>query len=92
LRVPRLSYSVLMVCACGVVTERSAQAQTNIEINQGIQIDFLNPGTRSLAMGGAFVGLANDATAALANPAGLHDLSKTEVCGNIFSASAVVRF
>jgi long-subunit fatty acid transport protein len=55
------------------------QAQTNVEVNQGIQFDFLNPGARSLAMGGAFVGLADDATAALANPAGLQALTRPEI-------------
>ena len=40
-------------------------------VNAGIQFDFSLPGARSLAMGGAFVALADDATAAQANPAGL---------------------
>ncbi|MEQ1871824.1 MAG: outer membrane protein transport protein [Vicinamibacterales bacterium] len=57
----------------------AAHAQSNIEANQGVQLDFLNPGARSLAMGGAFIGLADDATAALANPAGLRALSRTEI-------------
>ena len=39
----------------------------------------VNPGARSTAMGGAFVALADDATAALANPAGLLELSIPEV-------------
>lgn len=38
-----------------------------------------NPGARSLGLGGAFVALADDATAALANPAGLIQLAKPEV-------------
>lgn len=66
---------------CGALLVAGAaplSAQSNIEVNQGVQIDFLNPGARSLAMGGAFVGLADDATAALANPAGLRRLSRSE--------------
>jgi long-chain fatty acid transport protein len=56
-----------------------ARAQTAIESNAGIQFDFSNPGARSLALGGAFVGLADDATAAFTNPAGLRVLSRKEV-------------
>jgi len=44
-----------------------------------IEYNFSNPGARSLALGGAFVGLADDATAAYANPAGLVKLSRPEV-------------
>ncbi|MCG8460029.1 MAG: outer membrane protein transport protein [Holophagales bacterium] len=54
-------------------------AQTNDEINAGLQLDFSPPGARSLALGHAFVALADDATAAWANPAGLLWLSRTEV-------------
>ena len=57
----------------------AAYAQTNAEINAGIQFNFSIPGARSLAMGGAFIGLADDATAAFANPAGLTILSKPEI-------------
>lgn len=48
-----------------------AAAITNIETNATIPFSFSNPGARSLAMGGAFLGLADDATAAYTNPAGL---------------------
>ncbi|HVT05163.1 MAG TPA: outer membrane protein transport protein, partial [Thermoanaerobaculia bacterium] len=40
--------------------------------------NFSNPGARSLALGGAFTGLADDATAAYTNPAGLTILQKPE--------------
>jgi hypothetical protein len=40
-----------------------------------LQFDFLPVGARSLAMGGAFIGLADDATAAYTNPAGLASLT-----------------
>jgi long-chain fatty acid transport protein len=55
------------------------QAQSNDEIGTGIQFDFSTPGARSLALGGAFLGLADDATAAYANPAGLKNLTRPEV-------------
>ena len=40
---------------------------------------FSNPGARSLGFGGAFAALADDATAAYANPAGLVQLAEPEV-------------
>ena len=39
----------------------------------------MSPGARSLALGGAFAALADDATAAFANPAGLHQIARPEV-------------
>ncbi len=56
-----------------------SRGQTNEEINAGLQFSFAPPGARSLAMGGAFTGLADDATAAFANPAGLIWLTRSEV-------------
>jgi long-chain fatty acid transport protein len=40
--------------------------------------NFINPGARSLALGGAFTGVSDDATAVFANPAGLLQLSIPE--------------
>ena len=40
-----------------------------------IRFNLSPPGARSLAMGGAFLGLADDATAAYTNPAGLTNLA-----------------
>ncbi len=44
-----------------------------------VQFSFSNPGARSLGFGGAFVALADDATAAFANPAGLVLIGEPEV-------------
>ncbi len=44
-----------------------------------LEFSFSNPGARSLGLGGAFVALADDATAAFANPAGLVQLTRPEV-------------
>ena len=52
---------------------------TDLEALAGLKFNFGNPGARSLAMGGAFIGLADDASAAEANPAGLTILRKREV-------------
>ncbi len=43
------------------------------------ELSFSNPGARSLGLGGAFAALADDATAAFANPAGLVQLLRPEV-------------
>jgi len=42
----------------------------------GINFDFTNPGARARGIGGAFVALADDSSAALANPAGLAFLDR----------------
>jgi long-chain fatty acid transport protein len=54
-------------------------AQTNDEGLAFLQFNLFNPGARALGMGGAFVGLADDASAALANPAGAVVLLRPEV-------------
>jgi len=46
----------------------------------GLGFRFNNPGARANAMGGAFIGLADDATAAFTNPAGLTILTEPEIC------------
>lgn len=56
-----------------------AFAITSDEVNAGIQFNFANPGARALGMGGAFLGLADDATAAYTNPAGLTILGASEI-------------
>jgi long-subunit fatty acid transport protein len=50
-----------------------AQSLTSLEFS------FSNPGARSLGFGGAFVALADDATAAFANPAGLVQIAAPEI-------------
>ncbi|HEX9671414.1 MAG TPA: hypothetical protein VGC93_18245 [Thermoanaerobaculia bacterium] len=57
----------------------AALAQTNLETNAGIQFNFATPGAANLAMGGAFLALADDATAAYTNPAGLTQIFYREL-------------
>jgi long-subunit fatty acid transport protein len=52
---------------------------TNTETFSGFQFNFNNPGARALGMGGAFVAVADDATAVVANPAGLTILQRPEI-------------
>lgn len=44
-----------------------------------LQLSFSDPGARSMGFGGAFVALADDATAAFSNPAGLVQLLRPEI-------------
>src|SRR5437763_5432074 len=62
-----------------LVTVPALAQNTDIESLSGLQFNFGNPGARSLGMGGAFLGLADDASAAEANPAGLTILRKPEI-------------
>lgn len=71
---PTKSHGWLVVLLLAPVWLRgaAAPAQTNAETNAPwVQFNLSVPGARSLGLGGAFVGLADDATTAYANPAGL---------------------
>jgi long-chain fatty acid transport protein len=65
---------VLVLAAAG-----SAAAQNFPQPLFKAPFNFLNPGARSLGFGGAFIALADDATASFANPAGLVQLLEPEV-------------
>jgi long-chain fatty acid transport protein len=69
----------LLLLVTALVALPLAAQNVDIEALSGLQFNFGNPGARSLAMGGAFLGLADDASAAEANPAGLTILRKPEV-------------
>src|ERR1051325_10035420 len=69
---------VVAAIICTLLALPLAAQNTDIESLSGLQFNFGNPGARSLGMGGAFLGLADDASAAEANPAGLTILRKPE--------------
>lgn len=72
---PRLRRALLGAALVAVTAwTGTVPAQTNDEVNTGIQFNFSTPGARSLGMGGAFLAFADDATAAYSNPAGLTHL------------------
>lgn len=73
-RIPLLAATALILLATSAFAQN-----TDIESLSGLQFNFGNPGARSLGMGGAFLGLADDASAAEANPAGLTILRKPEI-------------
>jgi NADH-quinone oxidoreductase subunit N len=58
-----------------------AIAQTSLQIP--LQFDFITPGAKSLALAGAFAGLADDATASFTNPAGLMFLEGPELSAEV---------
>ena len=67
----------LIACAVLVVSIPSTvRAQVDGYHFTGINFDFSNPGARARGIGGAFVALADDSSAALANPAGLAFLDR----------------
>jgi hypothetical protein len=69
----RLAYALALLASVGWPAGVTAQNVVTL------QFSFSNPGARSLGLGGAFVALADDATAAYANPAGLTQLAEPEV-------------
>jgi len=74
-----LTHRIGLVLVVGAaLTASSASAQTTADINSGLQFNFTPPGAKSLGLGGAFSGVADDATAVFANPAGLTSLSRPE--------------
>lgn len=72
-RRPAPLLALLAFALAGARTARAADEPTSFVLT------FSNPGARSLAFGGAFAPLADDATAAYANPAGLVQLLRPEV-------------
>ena len=76
----RLAHLIGTSCALTLPFAHPSSAQQPYAILAvPIPFDFLNPGARSLALGSAFTGLADDATAAFTNPAGLVQLARPEV-------------
>jgi long-chain fatty acid transport protein len=71
----------MMIAAVTCTTPALAQTGQTAQIP--LQFDFLNPGARSLALASSFIAVADDATAAFTNPAGLTFLIKPEVSAEI---------
>ena len=66
---------LLLIAVAGVST--GAWAQNDLQ--GSFEFSLSNPGARSMGFGGAFAALADDGTAAFANPAGLVQLAEPEV-------------
>lgn len=78
-RNPGWRRALLPALLLAAIAALPAAAQTNEENYGQLEFNFITPGARASAMGGAFIGLADDATAAESNPAGLVILSRPEV-------------
>jgi len=72
---PRIAAALLLVLLIPLAPLPARAQQTVVPL----QLSFSDPGARSAGLGGAFVALADDATAAFANPAGLVQLVKPEI-------------
>jgi hypothetical protein len=62
-------------------------AQTNERAYESIQFRVVTPGARAVGMGKTFVGVADDATAAASNPAGLSNLLDPELSAELSRAT-----
>lgn len=69
------SFAAALAALCGLLLPALVTAQQAII---PLQLSFSDPGARSMGFGGAFVALADDATAAFSNPAGLTQLIRPE--------------
>ena len=75
----RLARAAAALLALAALAAPTASAQLDSALLSKLRFNLTNPGGKSLAMGGAFSAIADDATAALANPAGLGLISSIEV-------------
>jgi long-chain fatty acid transport protein len=73
----RAGFVVGLILA-SVLGPRPLSAQTNLETNAGVQFNFSTPGAGNMGLGGAFLALAFDASAAYTNPAGLTTIVQPE--------------
>lgn len=64
---------------CVLIALALVPAAASSQVGIAFEFSLSNPGARSMGFGGAFVALADDATAAFANPAGLVQLVDPEV-------------
>lgn len=81
----RLSSLIIVLWLPAAADAQEDAAFASFQFNRSL------PGARSLAMGGAFVALADDATTAYSNPAGLTILERPEISleGRSWSTSSV---
>lgn len=77
LRKPVLIILCFFHICCGAGSCFAAEYDSDIEINSSP--NPVGSGARALAMGGAFIGIADDATAASWNPGGLFKLNRPEI-------------
>src|ERR1051325_7768733 len=69
----------LLILIVSVMASSQLFAVTDEEIFRAFSLNLTTPGARAVGMGGAFIGRADDATAAETNPAGLTILARPEI-------------
>ncbi len=74
-----MSRRLLATALLAALAAGPAWAISDEEIFRDFPFNLINPGARSLGVGGAFISLADDSTAAQANPAGLMNLRRPEL-------------
>ena len=74
---------VVALAAVNAALSANAAAQTNDDATPfpALQWSFSTPGARANGMGGSFIGVADDASAAVTNPAGLTSLTRMQIYG-----------
>ena len=82
-RIAGLLLLTLLVLAPVTLATAGDKGLVDSETFSGFQFNFNNPGARALGMGGAFVAVADDATAVIANPAGLVILQRPELSAEV---------
>lgn len=80
---------ILLGASAGLPRSASAQLRAGQTV-ASFDFNLSNPGARSLALGGAFAGVADDATAAYANPAALVVLVRPEISWELRTGSTDV--
>jgi long-chain fatty acid transport protein len=78
IRAPRRAARWASFALLGALLPFRVGAQTDSALLSKVSFNLTNPGGKSIAMGGAFTAIADDATAALVNPAGLGLISSIE--------------
>ncbi len=71
--------AVWVFCLISAIGWGSGAGAAKAQAITSLEFSFSNPGARSLAFGGAFIALADDATAAFSNPAGLIQIAEPEL-------------
>lgn len=73
----------LIAWACAIAAFVATPASAQVP---NLGFNLFSPGARANAMGRAFIGVADDASAAISNPAGLINLTRTQVYAEMKSA------
>jgi long-chain fatty acid transport protein len=74
---------IIAVIFCLLFQNVSAQTGDQPDVNEPSAGNFFGVGARAMGMGGAYIAVANDATALVYNPAGLAQVRRIEFSGGL---------